>query len=365
MQGEGLMADTYAPAKATFAPIGRNNQPEAARALTVHFNPATLQYEVANTLAPTRSGASTQYVSKSTAKLSMELTFDGTLTGVDVRQDTHKLAQFMEPRGTGKNAVPAVVEFAWGSFLFRGMVDAFRETFTFFSDTGVPLRSTVSLSLSRQEQVFDTQAAAGGASPSPAFSPSAVQAGGAPRLANAQSPAGSAGDLAARAGDARAARALGAANGQESLRFSTGGDGLVVSGDVQLRGPAAFATGSAGAGAGAGLSLGAGASADAGTGFSAGAGFSANVAASASAGASAGVSAGASGTFAELRVQGPQVSVNLSPEKLLPTPPGVSLAAGAGASFGLGGQASVQGGASLRADVGAGASLKGKITFGE
>jgi hypothetical protein len=62
-------------------------------------------------------------------------------------------------------------------------------------------------------------------------------------------------------------------------------------------------------------------------------------------------------------MQGSQASVSLSPENLLPEPPGVSLDAGAGASFSLGGQASAQGGAGLRADVGAGASLKGKITF--
>lgn len=349
------MPDMYAPARATFAPIGSNNEPDTSRAVAVHFNPATLQYEVANTLAPTRSGETTQYVNKSTAKLSMELVFDGTLTGEDVRADTLKLVQFMEPRGKGKEVTPAVVQFAWGTFFFRGMIDSYRETFTFFSATGVPLRSTVNLSLSRQDHVFDNQAGRGATGATGSLSPSAVQAGGAPAPPNANSPLGSAGDLAARAGDGRAARALGAANGQESLRFSTGDGGLVVSGEVELRGPAAFS-----AGAGAGAAAGIGASAGAGLSLGAGAGIGAGAGVGASAGA--GVAASA---FSGLRVQAPQVSVNLAPEKLLPAPPGAGLSAGAGATFSLGGKAQVQGGASLRADVGAGASLKGKITFDE
>jgi hypothetical protein len=275
-----------------------------------------------------------------------------------VRNDTQKLAQFMEPRGTGQKAVPAVVEFAWGSFIFRGMVDSYRETFNFFSSTGVPLRSTVNLSLSRQDKVFNPQSGLTGpsATPPPGFNPSAVQTAGAPSPPNTNTPAGSAGDLAGRAGEGRAARALGAANGQDNLRFNTEGAPLVVSDEAQLRGPVAFA------GAGASASAGAGASA----GAFAGASASASAGAFAGAGATAGTTAGATAeTFTGLRVQGSQAGVSLSPENLLPEPPGIALDAGAGASFGLGGQASAQGGASLRADVGAGASLKGKITFDE
>ncbi len=55
----------------------------------VHFNPANLQYTVANTLKEEGKGAKKkQYVSQTTAKLTMDLVFDTTDSGEDVRVTT-------------------------------------------------------------------------------------------------------------------------------------------------------------------------------------------------------------------------------------------------------------------------------------
>src|SRR5215472_1636360 len=69
--------------------------------IPVHFNPASLQYTVANTPDPNqkkdKKGKAVQYVSQSTAKLTMDLVFDTTLTGEDVRTITDTVAQLMQP----------------------------------------------------------------------------------------------------------------------------------------------------------------------------------------------------------------------------------------------------------------------------
>lgn len=117
-------------------------------------------------------------------------------------------------------------------------------------------------------------------------------------------PAGGAAAAAAKAGAPGAARSLAALNGQDSLRFASGAS-LTVPGTVPLKGAV---------------------------------------------GLSGGASAGGQ---------------KMDPRALLPSAPTAGLGAGAGAAFGVGGQARSAGAASLRADVGAGASLASRIRFGE
>ncbi len=73
------------------------------------------------------------------------------------------------------------------------------------------------------------------------------------------------------------------------------------------------------------------------------------------------------GAFAGLRtrVSARGVSAQLDVEGLLAADESVSLAAGAGASFGIGGQAEVRGSASLRTDVGTAGELQARIDFDE
>ena len=81
--------------RARFTDKTRNSSP-----VPVHFNPVSLQVTISNTLEEKGQGKDKkQYVSKSTAKLSMDLVFDSTDSGQDVRLATGKLAKLMEPVG--------------------------------------------------------------------------------------------------------------------------------------------------------------------------------------------------------------------------------------------------------------------------
>jgi len=240
------MPDDLPLAKATFTVLGGAGAP-----LEVQFNPVSLEHTIANQLQG-EGGQAAQYVASSSAKLSLELVFDTTDTGADVRTRTNPVARLMKPAG-GESAAgaarsaPPIVVFEWGAFRFQGMVESFKETLDYFAANGVPLRATVSLTLNSQEHVFEAQGDPG------------RTAGGGDGL---ELPGGDPSSVAAASGVPEAARALASANGLESLRFGTGA-GLTVSAGVALQPPASFAAGG-GAGAGFGPGLGAGASAAAG-----------------------------------------------------------------------------------------------------
>jgi hypothetical protein len=298
--------------------------------IAVHFNPASLQYTVANASDPNNRDKkkSVQYVSQSTAKLTMDLVFDTTLTGEDVRTTTESMVNLMHP---DQNKIPPNVEFGWGAYTFTGVVEQYKETLDFFSADGVPLRSSINLTLSQNEAEFTSKK----------NQPASVDSDVSPEpvvLPDSSGPS----SLANSLGDPRAARAIASVNASASLRFGGGGS-IAVGGDVVLSPPAAFSTGvsvSGGIGVGGGLAIGGGIGAGAGLGIgaTAGAAFS-GLRASAGARATAGA---------------PDVSALL---------PSATIAAGGNAGFDLGGATRASGGGSLSADVGASADLSARIRF--
>src|SRR5262249_12880864 len=156
--------------------------------------------------------------------------------------------------------------FEWGSYKFQGMVETFKETIDFFAPNGVPLRATVNLTISQQDEVFETTDGSKRGFETPR-SPSldAVQLPPAGRGGGGSVPSEDATGVATRGGDPRAARGIASANGLESMRF-TAGASLTVGASVQLAPPLAFATGAASAGGAFGLSGGIGAGASLGVG---------------------------------------------------------------------------------------------------
>ena len=313
-------------AKATFTVQGGSGAP-----IEVQFNPVSLEHTIANQLQG-EGGQAAQHVSSSSAKLSLELVFDTTDAGADVRTKTNPVANLMKPGGGqgGDDAArlaPPRVTFDWGAFRFQGLVESFKETIDYFSADGVSLRANVALTLSSDEHVFEAL-------------------GDPSRTADVaegfEVPGGDASSLAAAGGAPEAARAIAGANGLESLRFGAGA-GLSLGAGVSIAPPAAFAAGGAGAGAGLGLSLGVGLSASAGP---VGGQMSAGVAAA----------AGAFGNLAQPSATA--TMANLDPRRLVGGGAAPALPRG-GTQFDLSGKALTQGPSGFQSKVG------GAIQFDE
>jgi hypothetical protein len=360
--------------------------------LDVHFNPASMVYTVENKSPQSSSGPKKrQFVAQFSGKLTMDLQFDTTDTGDDVRSITSKVAKFMEPSANATHAAdeankknptqpahaPPVLKFKWGSYEFQGIMESFKETIDLFSSEGVALRALVSIGLARQDQVFDDKANFSKATTSPTVVPTSAQ----------DSPQ----SAANKGGDPNAARQLASDNGLESMRF-TGGAPLQVNAGVQLNPPTGFVSASAGAqaglgvsasasagfgisgsagigitgsaGASGGLSFGSGATAGVQVSGGASAGFSGGGGALFGAKASAGVSA-SKGAFAGLQTGRATVSTTaqLNPLKMMPATVGADVSTGAGASFSLGGSANSSASAGFTADVGAKFRFSDRLSF--
>lgn len=207
------------PAIAQLTPLsdaqGRPIPPAERKPLRVHFNPEKLELTITNAMEQNRNRRRReppQLVTESSAKLAMELLFDTTATGADVRLTTFQVAQMMQPRpGPSqrgeRRGVPAIVLFEWGNFAIQGFIDSYRETLDLFAPEGVPLRATLSLSITEQEMPFRPPAQP--SQPAPGQDAAVVPA----------NPAESLDALTERLGISRSgAQALARENGIESLR---------------------------------------------------------------------------------------------------------------------------------------------------
>ena len=360
----------------------------------VHFNPESLALTIRSAMEAaehhTTAGRPSQLVASSEVTLAVQLVFDTTMSGDDVRTTTAQIAEMMRPgavvaREDGKKR-PMVVEFAWNAFAFEGILTDYSETLDYFSAEGIPLRSNLNITLTKHEAAFPE---AGGGS-------SAAGAGSAPPTAPVAS-GESVEQSVARSGSGsdagKAAQEVASANGVENLK-DPGVDELAAPGAAFSAGAAAGAFGSplsgggAFAGAGAGISFGAPpaafASGDAGFGLdlgaSAGAGLSlgAGAGAGASLGGGAGVSLGAGAgigldevasfsadggaleldAFAGLNAPKLEISAGValggSIDFELPDAPGLGAGAALGAGVSLGGAATASAGGPLAAGVGGG-----------
>lgn len=136
-----------------------SKQPKSGQENTVevHFNPQSLRMSHHTTGSP-GSNVSTQQSERQNGtaqqtgyagSLSMELLFDTSENGDDVRKITLKILAMLKSDSKGKNSAPPsqLVKFQWGAFGFTGYIQSMDETLDLFSDQGVPLRATVSLSM--------------------------------------------------------------------------------------------------------------------------------------------------------------------------------------------------------------------------
>jgi hypothetical protein len=301
--------------------------------IEAQFNPTSLQYTINNTAAQGSGKGKTRAVDESTGKLTMDLVFDTTHSGEDVRSKTQPIALLMKPAGA---KLTPIVEVRWGDFKFKGALDSYRETIDFFSPEGRPLRASLSLGFSTVTHKNRT--------PPEVFAfasnGKAIDLGGGFQATNSAftydrptlqgtAPTGdhrytyevpvfrgvSTTAAATAMDDPEAGNELAAQNAIEDPRNgSDAGDTMLVSDQPVLEEPLDFAPsggggggigaeGGVGAGAGFGAGAGAGVGASAGAGLGLGAGgfagasFGAGASAGGFAGASFGASAGA-GAFA-------------------------------------------------------------------
>ncbi len=211
-----------------------------ANAVAVQFNPMSLQYGLTiNNPQQGQRPDATQYAGRAEATLDMDLVFDTTPEGADVRRHTvplRNLGLASDPsaggaaasaegggRGAGTttaNLTPPKVAFVWGTFRFVGVISAFRETLDFFSAEGVPLRSGVHVSLR-------------GTQNGEVFTEPAQHAG----LGAGLGDLGRSLDNMARgdaAGGRAAAAALGAASLRVGLSASVGGSSIALGASVSV-----------------------------------------------------------------------------------------------------------------------------------
>ncbi len=300
----------------------------------VHFNPENLQYTITNTVRNTGSGnANKQYTGESTGKLSLDLLFDTTSSGEDVRLHTVRVARLMEP-GSSANRTPPVVEFDWGLYTFAGMVENYRENIEFFSADGVPLRATVNLTLSSQDRVFQ-----GGSSERRAQTGGSLLGGS--RAGAIEAPPLDADDgrgvtqIATMAGNPEAGRDIAADNGIENMRFPG-------STPIELNPGTPTTGGSTMTGSGSGNSSSSGSGSGSGSGSSGG---------------------NSAQPFAALRQAPPPTSGGLDLSNFSRPTTTAGLGTEDPSAFAIGGQASLRGSSRMKADVGTGGALKERIAF--
>lgn len=309
-------------------------------AVLVQFNPTSLSYSVQNTLEKKgRDANAKQFVAQTTAKLEFDLTFDSTHDGSDVRCETDRIKQFLNPgdKSNNKDQAPPLVGFRWGTFVFRGIVESFKENLEFFSAEGVPLRSSLKIGLASQDPK-DVFAAL------PAGHPDAQSAAGA-NLSLATVPPRGTSAMASQGGNPGAGRALAAANGFESMRSPGFSVAAVAGGGIELKAAASFSSGaSAGIGIGAGIGANAAAGIGVGAGVGVGLGIGANTGA-ASLQAFAGL--GASKTPTSVRIDASALQASNR-----------SAAVSVGSEFALGGMAVSPSSSGVKADIGINARIK-------
>lgn len=253
------MAEPLKIVKAELRELDSKGNETHAHGVVVQFNPETLKVSFANQIVPPtgkgadkRGTSAIQYVGKGTTKLNVQLWFD--VSGVlpesqarvsDVRVLTQQVAYFITPTKELQpgQSLPPGVRFVWGTFKFDGIMESLEESLEFFSADGVPLRASVTMSLTQQgiQFAFEKQdpkkdgatAAAAAAAAKSGAGPASEGPAGTKPLAQAR-----AGDtlqaLASGIGKGNSWRAIAAANGIENPRLLS--PGQLINLDVDTSG---------------------------------------------------------------------------------------------------------------------------------
>lgn len=314
--------------------------------LIVHFNPSSLRISLTNQFG---EDPPQQHAKPTSTKLDVELIFDTTETGDDVRaviDPLRKMAtatakETAQKPAAGKkeeanHSLPLVI-FSWGTAKYHGIIESMTQALDYWSSDGVPLRATVQIGMKgAAESFFGGRLKKAGyfdkAGEAITLQDDVVPIEAPPATTGATG-------AAAKAGDPGAGRMLAALNGLENMRAPAGA-ALGASASVNLSAAAGFEL-SGGISAGALVGFGIGASA----GASASAGLSGSVGVGMSAGAGIGMGGG--------------IGIGASAGAGIGMSGGIGMSAGAG--IGIGGSAGIgmSGGAGIGIGGSAGIGLSG------
>ena len=130
---------------------------DTASAVEVMYNPKEITIDSSTqfqrSAMPGLQTPVTQFVSGQTQTLSLDLFFDTYEKKSDVREHTAKLTNLLKI--DSEIHAPPVCEFEWGApispdkeYFFKGVFDKVTQKFTMFLDSGIPVRATLTVSIS-------------------------------------------------------------------------------------------------------------------------------------------------------------------------------------------------------------------------
>jgi Contractile injection system tube protein/LysM domain len=125
--------------------------------IPVMFNPPEYQLQFTNQFAevgiPGLGSSLLQFVRGSAKTLTMELFFDTTDEGIDVRLYTG-LVLNLTSLNSETHAPPRLL-FLWGSLIFPCVLESVTQTFDFFNALGMPLRARLNVTLKEHDTLED------------------------------------------------------------------------------------------------------------------------------------------------------------------------------------------------------------------
>ncbi len=126
----------------------------------LQFNPASYSFEESNEFSEKRlmglKGVINQFTGSKTADLSLELLFDSTSEGGDVR-DLIKPLEKIAAIDRELHAPPPC-RFIWGSFSYDGIITGIKREFTYFYRDGIPGRVKLGVTLKPYKPVEEMAA---------------------------------------------------------------------------------------------------------------------------------------------------------------------------------------------------------------
>lgn len=123
----------------------------------VLFNPTEYTLDRGNEYSwvkiPGLSQPIAQFITGEVPSLSMDLFFDSYEAGEDVRTYTSPLTSALDV--DSDLHAPPICQFVWGSLIFKGLLEKCTQKFTMFSQEGLPVRATLSVTFKSYKTITE------------------------------------------------------------------------------------------------------------------------------------------------------------------------------------------------------------------